>query len=78
MSEPYRKDYIKNVYQPFSKFNPVPQKIYSSKKTVETFVAPIAMDPETGFLYDQRPGWYGQPVKTLDQGMADYIFQNLY
>lgn len=74
MSDLYRKDYIKNVYQPYSKFSPVPERKYNDRKIVEDFVAPIAMDPETGFLYDQRPGWYGQPVQTLDQKIADYQF----
>ena len=40
------------------------------------YTGSVAKDRETGFYYNERPDWNGGAVLSLDQKMADYIFQN--
>lgn len=40
------------------------------------YTGSVAKDTDTGFYYNERPDWNGGAVLSLDQKMADYIFQN--
>lgn len=74
------KDYINNVYQAFSKIQP---------RSMEAVDAGVVMrhgylqenwlekDTRTGNLYLEKPNWLGGETKTLSQGMADYIFEDV-
>ena len=73
------KDYIHSVYQPFSKVKPeIPAfdhgLIIRQGEIQENW---IEKDKTTGNLYLEKPNWLGGETKTLDQGMADYIFQDV-
>lgn len=75
-----KSEIIDNVYQPFSKFEKIPDR---TKRPIYVGIAienfspyrgPIEKDKETGFYYDEQPGWHGEAVQTLDQAMADRTF----
>ena len=73
------KEYIQHVYQSYAKFTPVPKPgfvvIPYPKQLREDFS--FGVDPETGLVNQYKPNWFGGKTKTLGQGIADYIFENV-
>jgi len=76
MSETYRKDYIKSVYQPFSKFQDLQNK-QNIKENFATQSVP-GIVKNHGLYWSQSPSPYGPPTQSLDRAEFDYIFQDLY
>ena len=88
MSNQNCKDYINNVYQPYSRYVPS-VKAYNSdssnwmggkiegfnQENNSNYVAPIQYDPKLGAYYNERPNWMGGETEDLSQAMSDYIFQ---
>lgn len=74
------KDYINNIYQAFSKVRPKSQQAVNAGYIIrhgEIQENWYEKDEETGIIYQEKPNWLGGETKTLDQGMADYIFQDV-
>lgn len=78
------KEYINHVYQNYAKFSPVQeiiirrcprQSINEDGDLQENFA--FEKDPITGNIYNTKPNWLGGKTKTLSQGMADYLFENV-